>query len=67
MENRVQRLAFEDLRAQKLLKEAKQKADKMLQARVRHQNVSTEWLIYFKSQMLYYLEAPTFKITNIWV
>ena len=37
MENRIKRLAFEEERALKLANLAKYKADKMLEARQRHQ------------------------------
>lgn len=41
MENRIKRLLFEEERARKLADMAKSKADQMLQARSRHQDVSS--------------------------
>ena len=40
MQNRVRRLIFEEERARKLSSLAKVKADKMLEARTRHQQVN---------------------------
>jgi hypothetical protein len=42
MQNRVKRLLFEEERARKLASLAKTKADKMLEARDRHQKVTIE-------------------------
>ena len=48
MQNRVKRLLFEEERARKLESMAKNKADKMLEARDRHQKV-----IYTSSDHIY--------------
>jgi hypothetical protein len=47
MQNRVKRLLFEEERARKLESLAKSKADKMLEARDRHQKVTIIKILRF--------------------
>lgn len=50
MQNRVKRLLYEEERARKLSQMAKMKADKMLEARERHQKELTEKFRYYENR-----------------
>jgi hypothetical protein len=51
MQNRVRRLLFEEERARRLSQMAKQKADKMLEARDRHQRELFEKFKYYEDRV----------------
>mmetsp|Transcript_6216 Transcript_6216/g.4689 ORF Transcript_6216/g.4689 Transcript_6216/m.4689 type:complete len:94 (+) Transcript_6216:275-556(+) len=51
MENRIRRLLFEEERAKKLSEVAKMKAEKMLEARLRHQREVDEKLRMYEEKL----------------